>query len=324
MNNYTLGTLEASEQLIRDLYIDLRNRVNNWSKITFQTPQARMGYIGQHLVSVVTGFPGGKSGARGYDLVMGNGHYGEIKTCYRVDQLGSCGDCGAVVSSLEDRCSNCNSSNILRKDDSKWLIGIQHEQEFCEILDPYRYYFVLFEFEEINNQQNHNILAYIWEVDPTVKGFGYCLMHYYLNIRARSKSKAPFNMWPHQLKFALTNPNLIYKAIIKDDGNIETKIFPTFNNSYIDKLKPLQEYSKAQTITLDAAKNVLLYFNPGANTSNKNKFQVLNDIENIRVAKSISNLELCNALADAIYLPSLINQKAQIPLKLATHYKELK
>ena len=149
-------------------------------------------------------------------------------------------------------------------------------------------------------------------------------MDYYLNIRARSKSKAPFNMWPHQLKFALTNPNLIYKAIIKDDGNIETKIFPTFNNSYIDKLKPLQEYSKAQTITLDAAKNVLLYFNPGANTSNKNKFQVLNDIENIRVAKSISNLELCNALADAIYLPSLINQKAQIPLKLATHYKELK
>ena len=42
-----------------------------------------MGYIGQHLVSVVTGFPGGKSGARGYDLVMDNGHYGEIKTCYK-------------------------------------------------------------------------------------------------------------------------------------------------------------------------------------------------------------------------------------------------
>lgn len=324
MNNYTLGTLEASEQLLRDLYIDLRNRVNNWSKITFQTPQARMGYIGQHLVSVVTGFRGGKSGARGHDLVMGNGYYGEIKTCYRVDQLGSCGDCGTVVSSLEDRCSNCNSSNILRKDDSKWLIRIQHDQEFCKILDPHRYYFVLFEFDEINNQQNNDILVYIWEVDPTVKGFGYCMMDYYLNIRVKSKSKAPFNMWPHELKFALTNPNLIYKAIIKGDGNIETQIFPTFNNSSIDKLKPLQEYSSSKTITLEVAKNVLLYFNPGADISNKNKLQILNDIENIRITKSISNLELCNVLADAIYLPLLINQKTQIPLNLANYYKELK
>ena len=81
--HYELGTAEASEALIKDLYIDLRAKVNAWSKITKQTPQARMGYIGQHLVSVVTGFPGGKSGARGYDLVMDNGHYGEIKTCYK-------------------------------------------------------------------------------------------------------------------------------------------------------------------------------------------------------------------------------------------------
>ena len=51
-------------------YIDLRAKVNAWSKITQQTPQARMGYVGQHLVSVVTGYPGGKSGARGYDLVI--------------------------------------------------------------------------------------------------------------------------------------------------------------------------------------------------------------------------------------------------------------
>lgn len=69
MLNYTLGTIEASEALIKDLYIDLRAKVNAWSKITQQTPQARMGYVGQHLVSVVTGYPGGKSGARGYDLV---------------------------------------------------------------------------------------------------------------------------------------------------------------------------------------------------------------------------------------------------------------
>lgn len=49
MLNYTLGTIEASEALIKDLYIDLRAKVNAWSKITQQTPQARMGYVGQHL-----------------------------------------------------------------------------------------------------------------------------------------------------------------------------------------------------------------------------------------------------------------------------------
>lgn len=86
MLNYTLGTIEASEALIKDLYIDLRAKVNAWSKITQQTPQARMGYVGQHLVSVVTGYPGGKSGARGYDLVIDDERHGEIKTCYRVDQ----------------------------------------------------------------------------------------------------------------------------------------------------------------------------------------------------------------------------------------------
>ena len=39
MLNYTLGTIEASEALIKDLYIDLRAKVNAWSKITQQTPQ---------------------------------------------------------------------------------------------------------------------------------------------------------------------------------------------------------------------------------------------------------------------------------------------
>ncbi len=323
MKKYQLGTLEASEQLIRDLYINLRNEVNTWSKITMQTPQARMGYVGQHLVSVVTGFPGGKSGARGYDLVMGNGKYGEIKTCYRVDQLGACGDCGAVVSSLEKKCSMCDSINIIRKDDSKWLIAIQHDQEFSKILDPYRYFFVLFEFEEINNPQNNNIVASIWEVDPTVKGFGYCMMDYYVNIRANSTSKAPFNMWPHQFKFALTKPKLIYKSLITEEGQIETEIFPTLSNSYIDELDKLNNYSQSTTITLDAVKQVLLKYNPSANIAGKNKKAILEMIENIRVLDNISNSDLCDAFADSIYLPLLLPKKAILPPSLTKHYSEL-
>lgn len=178
MLNYTLGTIEASEALIKDLYIDLRAKVNAWSKITQQTPQARMGYVGQHLVSVVTGYPGGKSGARGYDLVIDDERHGEIKTCYRVDQLGSCNACGAVVSSLETECAVCGSTSINRKDDSKWLIAIRNNDEFAKLLDPYRYYFVLFEFESIYDSNNNDIIASIWEVDPKSKGFAYCMIDY--------------------------------------------------------------------------------------------------------------------------------------------------
>ena len=81
-----LGKKESSEMLLKDLFVDLRRKVNFWSTYTEQTPQARMGYIGQHLVSVVTGYKGGKSGARGYDLVLPNGEYGEIKTCTRSEE----------------------------------------------------------------------------------------------------------------------------------------------------------------------------------------------------------------------------------------------
>lgn len=172
MLNYTLGTIEASEALIKDLYIDLRAKVNAWSKITQQTPQARMGYVGQHLVSVVTGYPGGKSGARGYDLVIDDERHGEIKTCYRVDQLGSCNACGAVVSSLETECAVCRSTSINRKDDSKWLIAIRNNDEFAKLLDPYRYYFVLFEFESIYDSKDcTSELSCITECEAFSSGF---------------------------------------------------------------------------------------------------------------------------------------------------------
>ena len=110
-----LGDLSSSEQLIRELYIDLRKKVNYWASQTKQTAQARMGYVGQHLVSIVTGYYGGKSGARGKDLILDQNNYAEIKTCYRVDQLGKCLDCQSVVASIELRCAYCNSENIERK-----------------------------------------------------------------------------------------------------------------------------------------------------------------------------------------------------------------
>jgi hypothetical protein len=157
-----LGSFESSELLIRELYIDLRNKVNKWANITKQTAQARMGYIGQHLTSIVTGYPGGRSGARGYDLVISDNEYGEIKTCYRVDQLGKCNKCQAVVASIEETCHMCGSDDIKRNDDSKWLIGMQHDEEFSRILEPKSYFLVLFDFVDLNNP--NEIRASIWRV----------------------------------------------------------------------------------------------------------------------------------------------------------------
>lgn len=74
----------------------------------------------------------GQDGAlEAYDLVIDDERHGEIKTCYRVDQLGSCNACGAVVSSLETECAVCRSTSINRKDDSKWLIAIRNNADLC-------------------------------------------------------------------------------------------------------------------------------------------------------------------------------------------------
>ena len=242
-----LGDVESSEALIRELYIELRRRVNVWAEITKQTAQARMGYIGQHLVSIATGYPGGRSGARGKDLVISDHEFGEIKTCYRVDQLGSCLNCGAVVASIERSCHSCDSEKILRKDDSKWLIGIRNEAEYAEILQPKYYYFVLFEFEDLSSPDI--IVASIWRVNPRAPGFAYALIDYNENIKSNSTSGAPLNIWPYQLKFQLMRPCLIYRSKIYLDDTVVTEIFPHRDDPVPEAMVDLAEFSRSRNFT---------------------------------------------------------------------------
>jgi hypothetical protein len=313
---HELGTLEASEQLIKDLYIDLRRKVNLWSLITHQTPQARMGYIGQHLVSVVTGFPGGKSGARGHDLVLPDKKYAEIKTCYRVDQLGKCCDCNTVVSSLESLCSGCQSDKLLRNDDSKWLISIRSPSEFEAILSPEYYFFVLFEYNDMASGTDNDVIASIWQVCPTSVGFAYCLIDYYLNIRSKSASKAPFNMWPHSLKFFLTNPKLIYRSTIKSTDEIVTTVHPALKNTYIDTLPNLNEFTRTRTLTADALRECL-YSLYGINTkSTQDKQKLVSSLEDARATHDTENHVLCESLAQAVYLPLIKKRKNKLPESL--------
>lgn len=311
-----LGSVEASERLIFELYIDLRRRINAWAAITEQTAQARMGYIGQHLVSIVTGFKGGKSGARGKDLVLPNGKAGEIKTCYRVDQLGKCLDCGAGVASIEKMCAVCSSENISRKDDSKWLIGIRNEAEFESILEPQAYYLVLFDFVDLAHATD--IRASIWEVDPLAPGFGFCMVDYYLEIRAKSISKAPFNFWPFSPKFELMRPKLIYRSLITE--TVSTEIFPGREAAVPHPLSPLVQWSASRTITEEAVVAVAgrLHVPVSAGRNKAAKLALLDEGRN-----AVSEATLTDYFAEAIYWPRIQGHVDTLPPKLKATIQEI-
>lgn len=321
---FALGTKEASVQLITDLYIALRKSVNKWAAITKQTPQARMGYVGQHLVSVVTGFPGGRTGARGDDLVLGNGEYAEIKTCYRVDQLGKCNACGEAISSIEDACPVCGSEDVARNDDSKWLISIRNDAEFEKILDAKTYYLVLFDFVDLAHPDT--IRASIWQVDPRVPGFALCMVDYYLNIRARSTSKAPFNLWPYSLKFDLMRPELIYQSFITGDG-VETVRFPGENKPELVPLRPLAEYSSARNLSMEKVLTfaALCGYKP-KQVDGASKVSLLREIDREIDAAVRTNLapgDLADNLAWALYHEHVGRHLENLPKKLKDVFKAI-
>lgn len=104
--------------------------------------------------------------------------------------------------------------------------------------------------------------------DGALEAYGPDPCQNYLNIRSQSTSKAPFNMWPHMLKFALTEPTLIYRSKITNDGNIITDVFPSKNNTYSDVLLPLSSYSGSTTISVA---NIKKDFAKGLGSLHKNK-----------------------------------------------------
>lgn len=317
MHTPSLGSLESSEQLIKDLYIDLRQKIGNWAGITMQTPQARMGYIGQHLVSVVTGCPGGRSGARGKDLVLPFGEFAEIKTCYRVDQLGKCNTCSSAVSALELHCPSCKSEDIKRKDDSKWLISIQHDKDFSEILDPKYYYFVLFDFTDLKHPDT--IRLSIWRVDPLCPGFAYCLIDYYKNIKTASKSGAPFNLWPFHLKFELMRPLLIYQSFILPNNTIQTRLFPP-SDVYAaagehHPLSPLPSFARSTNLTVNKVQEFATELGLTLPKSSK-KAVLLQEAQAQITDRGIDMDTVVDALARTFYKEQVGPHLAGLPAKM--------
>lgn len=316
---HKLGDVASSEALIREVYIELRRRVNAWAAITKQTAQARMGYIGQHLVSIATGYPGGRSGARGKDIVLPDGKHAEIKTCYRVDQLGSCRNCETVVASIELECHVCGSDKITRKDDSKWLIGLRTETEYSEVLEPTYYYFVLFEFENLVSPEV--IVASIWQVNPRSPGFAYAIIDYRENIKAKSVSGAPLNIWPHQLKFQLMRPCLIYRSYIDRKDAIRTEIFPGRDRPVEEAMLDLSEFSRSRNLT--PAKIMLAAERLGIETlSGGGKRDLIADLVKKAKAAHIPAGTFADALAYGLYRSDIERYFPTLPLLLRSHLDE--
>ena len=316
--HFTIGTIAASEALLEDLYIGLRIKIRAWSLITQQTPQARMGYIGQHLVSVVTGFHGGRSGARGKDLMLPDGESAEIKTCYRVDQLGSCSKCLTQVSSVESACPICQTEDIKRKDDSKWLIAVKGEEELKALFEPRWYYLVLFDFTDITTSTDIN--ARIWRIDPKSIGFSYCMIDYYFNI----KSSAPFNLWPFMLKFYLMKPELIYHSVISSlDDSVTTILFEgQRGKAKIDSLQNLENYARSSSDSLSDSDISSIAAQLNIDVSGLKRKEMLQKIQAKRDRKLIPEQRLLDLFAKALYgerispylkfLPSNVKKPAEI------------
>lgn len=313
MTEHKLGTIDAANTLITELYIELRRKVNQWASITHQTAQARMGYVGQHLVSVVTGFPGGRSGARGKDLILGKDKFAEIKTCYRIDQLGKCTTCGAVMASIEDVCPECGSAEVKRNDDSKWLIGIRNDEEFSTILDPVYYYLVLFDFTDLAKPVT--VRASIYRVDSLAPGFAYCMVDYYLNIRAKSKSKAPYNLWPYALKFALMRPLLIYRSFISLDDSITTEIFPRRDEPVPYIFPPMSECSRSTALTTSCLQDIAKRFGLLKQGAIPIRSQLLTLIEEKVRPRGNADFFI-DALAHAMYMPVIKEHVPNLPSPL--------
>lgn len=274
-----------------------------------------MGYIGQHLTSVVTGFPGGRSGARGNDLVLPDGKHAEIKTCYRVDQLGACRTCRAAVASIESACANCGGTSIDRKDDSKWLITTKNEQELRDLFEAQWFFLVLFDFADLADPQQIN--ARIWRVDPMSPGFALCMVDYFFNIRARSASAAPFNLWPFSPKFSLLDGELIYFARINDDDSIDTFIFPNeVGNPEEIVLDPLHRLVRSRALTtqslLHTAEDLGVVL-PGGD-----RVEVIAALQDARDVGALDERVLADTLAYWIYAPLVAGHLDHLPQPVRT------
>ena len=220
--------IEKIKQFITEIIIEPKHALSRWATITNQTPAAKIGYIGQHLTSLITGVPGTGTGARGDDLADGS----EVKSCNKVDQVDKCRDCSGRVLRMQTKCPSCGSVNIDRKDDSKWLFSVRDEHELNQYLNMDRIVLLLMDYPNFDDDDYKDIRISVFEIYPKeerMSVFGQLLSNHYYNIYLPKLQKAaeengeaktnPMNLHPFLFQFYKCNPIKTFECIIK---NIDT------------------------------------------------------------------------------------------------------
>lgn len=217
------------KQLVDELVLQPRLNAIEWSKITKQTPNIKIGYPGQHLASLITGMTGERTGARGNDLIDGS----EVKSCSRIDQLDVCKKCGLSVARLEEECPHCESKEVDRKNDSKWLFTIRNKDDLEVLIKEVGRVVLLIgdypnfdsgDFETLRFQAFE-----IWPDEPRHKRFSEIMTNYYKKIylthkkNSPDKTPAPKNFWPYSYQFFISNPIQTFLCIV-ENASTEPKI----------------------------------------------------------------------------------------------------
>ncbi|OGJ05095.1 hypothetical protein A2456_00890 [Candidatus Nomurabacteria bacterium RIFOXYC2_FULL_36_19] len=243
------NNLAQIKQLLSEIVLQPRINAIKWSVITKQTPNIKIGYPGQHLASLITGMFGERTGARGNDLADGS----EVKSCSRIDQLDLCKDCKSPVARSEVNCSSCNSTNILRKDDSKWLFSVKSENDLNVLTKEVKRVLLIMGDYPNFNKGDFNTLRFqafeIWTNSPRNARFREIMTNYYKNIYLGHKKKniektpAPKNFWPYSYQFYICNPIQTFTCIIKN-ANSKPKI------EILHYVEPTQDRSRLASVIM--------------------------------------------------------------------------
>lgn len=227
-------TKSKIEKLLMELVLEPRLKALEWSSITKQTPNMKIGYPGQHLASLITGIEGARTGARGDDLRDGT----EVKSCSRVDQLDTCSSCKNKVLRIESVCAHCGSEKIKRMDDSKWLFSVKSEQEVKLLtIDIDRVFLTIADYPNFSDNDFDTIRFQafeIWNKTERHKHFTTLMNNYYYKLflehikKNPNKTPAPKNFWPYSYQFYLCNPVKVFSCIV-EKANEE----PTINIDFL-------------------------------------------------------------------------------------------
>lgn len=226
------------EFFLNDLIIKPRVDIRKWANITKQTPTLKIGYIGQHLSSLILGMEGGRTGARGHDIIDGT----EVKSCTKVDQADKCKDCDERLMRSEIYCFNCGSTNIVRKNDSKWLFSVRSKEELIQYKNLNRIFLLISDYPNFENNDFSSIRFEGFEIYPTnqrMDKFNFLIDNHYNNIylpkQLLGKKTNPMNFHPYSFQFYLCNPIKIFSCIIENIDTNPNILINTFIEPDVDR-----------------------------------------------------------------------------------------